>query len=92
MKWIIFTYSLPAEPSRARGYTWRQLKKLGAVNHQSVWVVPHSTDRINMLKKLIEEIEGYKISALLFAGNILIKSQEESIIQAFVDSRNEEYR
>jgi hypothetical protein len=92
MKWIIFTYSLPAEPSRARVYTWRQLKKLGAVNHQSVWVVPHSTDRINVLKKLIEEIEGYKGSALLFAGNILIKSQEESIIQAFVDSRNEEYR
>jgi hypothetical protein len=92
MKWLFFSYSLPAEPSKARVYAWRQLKKLGAVNYQSIWVIPHSTERANGLKKLIEEIEKFKGSALLIAGGILIKGQEESINQAFVSSSNEEYQ
>lgn len=92
MKWIFFSYSLPAEPSKTRVYVWRQLKKLGAVNHQSVWVIPHSNDRINALKKLTEEIENFKGSALLVAGTVLVKSQEEGITRSFIDSRNEEYK
>jgi len=92
MKWLFFSYSLPAEPSKARVYVWRQLRKLGAVNYQSVWVIPHSGDRLNELKKLIEDVEEYQGTSLLIAGNILLKDQEESIIKAFIDSRNEEYR
>ncbi len=92
MKWIFFSYSLPADPSRARVYIWRQLKKLGAVNHQSVWVVPHSKDRVEALKSLTEEIEKYKGTALLLGGNVLVESQNEEIVEAFIGSRNEEYR
>jgi hypothetical protein len=92
MKWLFFSYSLPAEPSKARVYVWRQLKKLGAVNYQSVWVIPHAPERTNALKKLIEEIEKFKGAALLIAGTILVKGQEENITQAFISSRNEEYQ
>ncbi|MBM4294386.1 MAG: chromate resistance protein ChrB [Deltaproteobacteria bacterium] len=92
MRWLFFSYSLPAEPSKARVYVWRQLRKLGAVNYQSVWAIPHSAERLNELKKLIEDIEKYQGASLLIAGNILLKGQEEGIIKAFVDSRNEEYR
>jgi hypothetical protein len=91
MKWLFFAYSLPTEPSRARVYVWRQLKKLGAINYQSVWIVPYSAERINEFKKLIEDIEGFKGTALLTRGNILIKDQEDRIYQAFIDSKNEEY-
>jgi len=92
MKWLFFSYSLPAEPSKARVYVWRQLRKLGAVNYQSVWVIPHSTERLNELKKLIEDIENYKGTSLLITGNILVKDQEERITKAFIASRNEEYK
>jgi len=92
MKWLFFSYSLPTEPSKARVYVWRQLRKLGAVNYQSVWVIPHSADRINELKKFIEDIEQYKGSSLLITGKIMLKDQEESITKAFIDSRNEEYQ
>jgi len=91
MKWLFFSYSLPAEPSKARVYVWRQLKKLGAVNHQSVWVIPHSPERTQSLSKLTEEIENYKGTALLIAGTVLMKNQEDKIVQAFICSRNEEY-
>lgn len=92
MKWLFFSYSLPTEPSKARVYIWRQLRKLGAVNYQSVWAIPHSSERLKELKKLIEDIEKYSGSGLLITGNILLKEQEESIIKAFIDSRNEEYQ
>ncbi|NLI80653.1 MAG: chromate resistance protein ChrB [Deltaproteobacteria bacterium] len=92
MKWIFFSYSLPAEPSRVRVYVWRQLKKLGAICHQSVWVVPHAKERLNSLNRLVEEIEGWNGAALLITGTIVVKAQEQEIIRAFTDSRNEEYR
>lgn len=91
MKWLFFSYSLPTEPSKARVYVWRQLKKLGAVNVQSVWIIPYSLERLNELKKLVKDIEAYKGSSLLITGTVLLKSQEELIQQAFIKSRNEEY-
>jgi hypothetical protein len=91
MKWLFFSYSLPAEPSKARVYIWRQLKKLGAVNYQSVWVLPYSKERIEDLNRLIESIESYKGESLVIEGKSLTKSQEERINKAIIDSRNEEY-
>jgi hypothetical protein len=92
MKWLFFSYSLPTEPSKARVYVWRQLKKLGAVNYQSTWVLPYSNERIGEIKHLANEIERYKGESLLLEGKALDKKQEERIYKAFVDSRNEEYQ
>jgi len=91
VKWLFFSYSLPSEPSKARVFVWRQLKKLGAVNYQTVWVIPHSNESVNELRKLIETIEGYKGEGMLVEGKALDKNQEERIHKAFIDSRNEEY-
>jgi hypothetical protein len=92
MKWLFFSYSLPAEPSKARVYTWRQLKKLGAVNYQSVWVLPYSKERLEDLNKLMGSIESHKGESLLIEGKSLTRGQEDRIHKAFADSRNEEYR
>jgi hypothetical protein len=92
MKWLFFSYSLPTEPSKARVYVWRQLKKLGAVNYQSTWVLPYSNERIGEIKRLADEIERYKGDSLLLEGKALDKNQEERIYKAFADSRNEEYQ
>jgi hypothetical protein len=91
MKWIFFSYSLPANPSKARVYAWRQLKKMGAVNQQNVWIVPHAADRIRELEKLTETIEKYKGSALLMVGTVPVKRQEENVVKALAASRDEEY-
>jgi hypothetical protein len=92
IKWLFFSYSLPAEPSKARVYVWRQLQKLGAVNFQSTWVLPYSNERITEIKRLAEEIERYKGESLLLEGKALDTKQEERIYKAFADSRNEEYQ
>ncbi len=92
MKWLFFSYSLPTEPSKARVYVWRQLKKLGAVNYQSTWVLPYSSERIEDIKHVAAEIERCHGESLLIEGKALDKSQEERIYKAFADSRNEEYQ
>ena len=92
MKWLFFSYSLPTEPSKARVYVWRQLQKLGAVNHQATWVLPYSQERIEEIQRLAAEIERYQGESLLLEGKTLDKKQEERIYKAFADSRNEEYQ
>jgi len=92
MKWLFFSYSLPTEPSKARVYVWRQLKKLGAVNYQSSWVLPHSRERIAELNKLSEDIKGYAGESLLVEGKTVDAAQEEKIKKVFTASRSEEYQ
>ncbi len=91
MKWIFFSYSLPAEPSKARVHVWRRLKKLGAVNYQNVWLVPHSNERVSDLKKLTEDIKSYNGGSLLISGRVLDEDQEKEVHKVFTESRNEEY-
>lgn len=91
MKWIFFSYSLPANPSKARVYVWRQLKKMGAVNLQNVWIVPHAAERIRELEKLTEAIQGYEGAALVMVGTIPVKKQEQSVLDALAAARDEEY-
>lgn len=91
MKWLFFSYSLPTEPSKARVYIWRQVKKLGAANFQSFWVLPYSNEHVAELKKLVNDIEGYNGECLLLEGKALDKNQESHIAKAFQESRDEEY-
>ena len=92
MRWLFFSYTLPSRPSRARVSIWRQLKKLGAISYQSVWVLPYSSERVNEVNKLIQDIESWKGEGLLIDGKVLNRDQEERINRAFVESRDEEYR
>lgn len=92
MKYLFFSYSLPTEPSKARVAVWRQLKKLGAVNYQSAWVLPRSKERVADLNKLMEEIRRAQGESMLVEGKAVDKGQDELIRKALVDSRNEEYQ
>ncbi|MFH0957230.1 MAG: Chromate resistance protein ChrB [Pseudomonadota bacterium] len=92
MRCLFFSYTLPSRPSRSRVHVWRQLKKLGAVNLQSVWVVPYSVERVKELRNLRDAIDGWKGEALIIEGKVLNEDQEKRINKAFIESRDEEYR
>jgi hypothetical protein len=92
MKWIFVSYTVPSNPSRARVFIWRELRKLGAINYQTVWVLPYSkdiSDKIQNLKKVIENYGGH---ALLVEGKVLNREEEEKILNAFIEARNKEYK
>lgn len=92
MKYLFLSYTLPTEPSKARVYVWRQLKKLGAISFQTVWVLPYSSSAVNELNKLVEFVESQKGSALIIEGKAINKNQLELIYKALIESMDEEYR
>jgi hypothetical protein len=92
MKWLFFSYSVPAKPSKPRVHAWRQLKKLGAVNYKSLWVVPHSKERVQELLKLIQDIESFKGEGFILEGKALSPADEEAIKAAVLSANNEEYQ
>ncbi len=92
MKWLFISYTVPSNPSRARVFIWRELKKLGAINYQTVWVLPYSKEIIDKVKSIEKTIENYGGQVLLLEGKVLEKADEEKILNAFIEARNKEYK
>ncbi len=92
MKWLFISYTVPSNPSRARVFVWRELKKLGAINYQTVWILPYSKEILDKAQSLREIIENYGGEVFLLEGKILNSDDEKKIINVFKDARNKEYR
>jgi len=92
MKWLFISYTVPSNPSKARVFIWRELKKLGAINYQTVWVLPYSKEVIDKFHNLEKIIESHGGQALLVEGKVLNREDEEKILNAFVEARNKEYK
>lgn len=92
MKWLFISYTAPSNPSRVRVFIWRELKKLGAINYQTVWVLPYSKELLDKIQSLREIIENYGGQVLLLEGKILHRDDEDKILNAFIDARNKEYQ
>lgn len=91
MKIIVLSYSLPTKPSKARLHVWRQLKKIGAVNVESLWVVPHSKDKLVELQNLVKDIQGFNGTGMLLIGKPAEARDEERIKATLSESSNEEF-
>ena len=83
--WLMFTYSLPAEPSSARVRIWRKLKRLGALPcFESNWVLPDHPRCREMLTWLCSEITETGGRAVLWACASLSQGQDESLQAQFL--------
>jgi hypothetical protein len=57
VRWLMFMYQVPSEPSRLRTAVWRRLKALGAVYAaHSVAVLPESPEAERALRALRAEV------------------------------------
>ncbi|MCR4436883.1 MAG: chromate resistance protein ChrB [Clostridiales bacterium] len=92
-KWLVINYNLPTEPSRIRVATWRNLKKLGAVNtQQSMWILPYSDDNCSALASVSQDIRKNSGEAFLMQSVFLDEKDEERAISYFNRARDEEYK
>jgi hypothetical protein len=58
-EWVLLSYRVPREPTAARVYVWRRLRRLGAVLvHGAVWALPRTAATLEQLLWLAEEIAG----------------------------------
>jgi len=92
VKWLVFGYNLPAEPTRARVSIWRRLKKLGAVNvKQSIWFVPYSVENCEHLRAASAYIEENGGTSLLLESTVVDEKGQDAIIAVFNETRKAEY-
>ncbi len=92
MRWLQLTYKVPSEPSQKRVWVWRRLQNLGAYALQnSVYLLPHSEEVEKHFRQLAHEIRDMGGEASIFSVVALDNADEQRILNAILDARNNEY-
>jgi hypothetical protein len=82
--WLLLHYKLPNKPSALRVYTWRKLKRLGAILlHDAVWVLPDLPRTAEQIQWLAAEIEEMGGNAIYWRAKSLLNLQDETLVQQF---------
>jgi hypothetical protein len=91
--WILLHYKLPARPSASRVYTWRKLKRLGAILlNESVWVLPDSPRTAEQFQWLAAEIVELTGEAYLWRSNLVLGIQEDGLVEKFTEQAGQSYK
>jgi hypothetical protein len=92
ISWLLLHYKLPNKPSALRVYTWRKLKRLGAILlHEAIWVLPdqsHTAEQIQWLTAEIQEMGG---EAYSWRASTILGENNESFKQQFNEQVDEIY-
>jgi len=92
MEWLLFTYWLPAEPSRKRVFVWRQLKKIGALSVEGAgWLVPHTEPLWTKMTDIMHIVEEMGGTTNLYIATHFSEAQEQRTIARFQQEREREY-
>src|SRR6478609_9651167 len=90
--WLLLTYKVPTQSSRARVAVWRDLKRLGALYlQQAVCVLPDLPEVVTALaqvRKRIGDLEGTSFSARLAD---LSDDDHTQLIDGFRSNSEREY-
>ncbi len=90
--WLLLHYRLPAHPTALRVYTWRKLKRLGAVLLQNaVWILPDTPRTAEHLQWLAAEIQERRGEVLLWRSNLILGLPEEALLRIFLEQVDQEY-
>ena len=90
--WLLLHYKLPNKPSALRVYTWRKLKRLGAILlHDAVWVLPDQPRTAEQVQWLTAEIQEMGGEAYSWRANTILGQDDESITQQFNEQVDKVY-
>lgn len=92
MGWLLFTYWLPAEPSRKRVFVWRQLKKLGALSMEGAgWILPGAEPFPTKIMDIVRTVEEMGGTSNLYKVTDFSEAQEQRTVTRFNQEREKEY-
>ena len=92
VSWLLFIYTVPAEPSRKRAFIWRELKKVGAVYlRDGVCILPERADTETALREIANKVEQFGGQAVVVQAARLDPARVESVIAQSRAARVEEY-
>lgn len=93
LNWLLFFYTIPANPVNNRMKIWRKLVKTGAVQLKGgVYILPYSEERHEALQWLLAELPGLKGEGLLLRTDSIEPLQQREIIALFDEQRRQQYQ
>ena len=93
LEWLLFFYSIPANPVNNRVKIWRKLVKTGAVQLKGgVYILPYSEERHEALQWLLAELPGLNGEGLLLRTDSIEPLQQPEIIALFDEQRRQQYQ
>ena len=82
--WLLLHYKLPTKPSALRVYSWRKLKRLGAILlHDAVWVLPDLPRTAEQVQWLAAEIQEMGGEAYSWRATTILGEDDESMVEQF---------
>jgi len=82
--WLLLHYKLPNKPSALRVYTWRKLKRLGAILlHEAIWVLPDQPRTAEQIQWLAAEIQEMGGEAYSWRASAILGTDDKSLTQQF---------
>lgn len=92
LEWLLFFYSIPANPVNNRMKIWRKLLKTGAVQLKGgVYILPYSEERHEALQWLLAELPELKGEGLLLRADSIEPLQQREIVALFDEQRRQQY-
>lgn len=94
MKWLVFSYSLPAKlSSSSRVRIWRKLRKSGAVSPKAgVHVLPYTKDCREAVRWLVSEVAKEQGEALVMQVDRFENIPNDKVIDIFRKQRAADYQ
>lgn len=90
--WLLLHYKLPAEPSALRVYTWRKLRRLGAVLFQdAVWVLPNTARTLEQFQWLAAEIVEMGGETALWEAQPAFSGNKDALVRQFQEGADRVY-
>jgi hypothetical protein len=90
--WILLTYKLPSDSSRARVAVWREIRRSGALHlQQSVVAFPDTPpfrEAVERFRSLVAEVGG---ETLVIQGQPLASGDGAQLAESWNAARNAEY-
>ena len=82
--WLLLHYKLPNKPSALRVYTWRKLKRLGAILlHAAVWIMPDQPRTAEQVQWLTVEIQEMGGDVYYWKADTALGEADESLVEQF---------
>jgi hypothetical protein len=91
-RWLLLTYRVPSQPSRARVSVWRELKRLGAYYiQQAVCVLPDRPALREAVARIRERIETLDGTSWYFELGEVEPAMAERLVGGFLEQSSKDY-
>src|SRR5687767_5418531 len=90
--WLLLLYALPSEAKAQRVSLWRKLKKFGAVQKTSAYILPDDALHRERFQWLVKQVQDDGGEATLVESGKIEGLRDEEIVALFHKDRERDYQ